>query len=145
MNPYLFQDRSTSLGPGAGLDARDGPRRGGHSILLCVTKKPRGSRGDLFFHCVMIHRQFLLGFISGASLLLRSWSSDALRKQGIELPCHSLRGAGHDSVVLLIGPGASNESASSWFHCCLSLSLERSIIPGFKGECDQKYLKFINL
>lgn len=75
MNSYLFQDlffpfctTVTPLGPRAGLDAWGRPRRG-HSILLCLTKKSTGSCSDLFFHS-MIHRQFLLEFVSGAKLLL---------------------------------------------------------------------------
>lgn len=75
-NPYLFQDLFCSVlhHSQLSLDQEQdwmpeaGPRRG-HSILLCVTKKSTGTSRDLFFHS-MIHRQFLLGFISGASLLL---------------------------------------------------------------------------
>lgn len=98
------------FGPGVGLEARGRPRRG-HSILLWFTKKSTGCCRDLFFPG-MIHRRWLLGFISGGSLLpclfLRWDHVHLMHFQYKELRCCVIpRGAGHDSGVLLIGPGKS--------------------------------------
>lgn len=143
---FYLAPQSTRLGPGAGLDAWGRPRRG-HSILLCITKKSTESCGDLFFHS-MNHRQFLLGFISGASLLpcpfLHCDLGYLMHLWCKELSCCvTLRGAGHDSVVLLIGcQQRVCICLSFWFLLWLmvSISLERDILPGLR-----KYLKCITV
>lgn len=99
------------FGLGAGLEARGRPRRG-HSILLCFTKKSTGCCGDLspppvwFIDCYC-WGSYLVAVCCRA-FFLRWDHVHLMHFQYEELRCCViLRGAGHDSGVLLIGPGKS--------------------------------------
>lgn len=159
-NPYLFQDLFCSilhhhsqlnLDPKQDWMPEAGPRRG-HSILLYVTKKSARTSRDLFFHS-MIHRQFLLGFICGASLLLCPALDEDVGHlmhfyyKGLGC-CVIPRCAGHDSVVLLIG--LIRLHLAGHVVLFLSRSLERTRNPGLRDNSNSsntdvgRYLKLIS-